>query len=121
MSGYNIGMDVIEQIRYWLVSSQEDFAASESLLEKGHLRHCLFFAHLAVEKMIKANIVAVTKDIPPRIHNLVRLSQCAMLNLDEEQTNRLLEFGAYQLEGRYPDSQQMPLNEIFVKNESLSE
>ena len=47
-------MDVQKQIEFWKVSAEEDFAAAESLLEKGHFRHCLFFAHLAVEKMLKS-------------------------------------------------------------------
>jgi hypothetical protein len=32
-------VDVPKQIEYWKAGSDEDFAAAESLLEKGHLRH----------------------------------------------------------------------------------
>jgi HEPN domain-containing protein len=110
-------MDIKQQMRYWVVSSEEDFAAAQSLLDKGHLRHCLFFAHLAVEKMLKAHVVKTTREIPPRIHDLLRLSQIAALDLDEAQKGRLLEFRAYLLEGRYPDSQQMPLDPPFVNSE----
>jgi HEPN domain-containing protein len=67
-------MDIKQQLTYWTASSEEDFAAAQSLLEKGHLRHCLFFAHLALEKMLKAHVVVATKNIPPKIHDLVRLS-----------------------------------------------
>jgi HEPN domain-containing protein len=49
-------MNVSKQIDYWRTSGDEDFAAAESLLERGHLRHCLFFAHLAIEKMLKAHV-----------------------------------------------------------------
>lgn len=34
-------MDVGKQVDYWRTSSEEDFAAAESLLEKGHLRHSI--------------------------------------------------------------------------------
>ena len=101
-------MDVRRQIDYWRTSSDEDFAAAESLLEKGHLRHCLFLAHLAVEKMLKAHVTRQTVEIPPRTHNLIRLVEIAELKLDSEQKEFLLEFGVYQLEGRYPDSEQVP-------------
>ncbi len=100
-------MDVQKQIEFWKVSAEEDFAAAESLLEKGHFRHCLFFAHLAVEKMLKAHVTRQTSDISPRIHNLVRLAEIAGLKLELEQENFLREFGIYQLEGRYPDSEQI--------------
>ncbi len=110
-------MDIDQQINYWVVSSEEDFAAAQSLLEKGHLRHSLFFAHLAIEKMLKAHVVVATKNIPPKIHDLVRLAEIARLDLNETQENCLLDFRTYLLEGRYPDSQQMPLDKIFVKQE----
>lgn len=100
-------MDVEKQIDYWMTSSDEDFAAAESLLEKGHLRHSLFFAHLAIEKVLKAHVTKQTKDIPPRIHNLNRLAEIAGVKLGPEQERFLREFEVYQLEGRYPDSQQI--------------
>jgi HEPN domain-containing protein len=78
-------VDVAKQIDYWRTGGDEDFAAAESLLEKGHLRHCLFFAHLAVEKMLKAHVTSQTKDVPPRIHNLIRLAKMAGLSPDSEQ------------------------------------
>ena len=97
-------VDVPKQIEYWRTSSDEDFAAAQSLLEKGHLRHSLFFAHLAIEKMLKAHVTRQTKDIPPRIHNLLRLSEMAELTLEIEQADFLRRFDMYQLEGRYPES-----------------
>jgi HEPN domain-containing protein len=112
-------MDVKKQIDYWVTSSDEDFAAAESLLEKGHLRHSLFFAHLAIEKMLKALVTKQTKDIPPRIHNLVRLAEIADLKPDQEQEQLLREFGVYQLQGRYPDSEEVLLGSSFA-NEEIS-
>jgi HEPN domain-containing protein len=110
-------MDVQKQIDYWETSSNEDFAAAESLLEKEHFRHCLFFAHLALEKMLKAHVTKQTKDIPPRTHNLARLVEIAGLRLDAEQEKFLREFGIYQLEGRYPDYEQIPLDIDLVRSE----
>ena len=103
-------VDVPKQIEYWRKSSEEDPAAAESLLKEGHLRHCLFFAHLAVEKMLKAHVTKQTKDMPPQMHNLVRLAEIAGLPLSSEQANFLGSFDMYQLEGRYPDSTQVPVD-----------
>ena len=110
-------MNFRKQIDYWKASSDEDLAAAESLLEKGHLRHCLFFAHLAIEKMLKAHVTRQTNDVPPRIHNLIRLAEIAGLMLNPEQEEFLREFGVYQLEGRYPDSEQVPLDLGLAREE----
>ncbi len=112
-------MDIDKQILYWTSGAKEDFAAAQSLLEKGHLRHCLFMAHLALEKILKAHVVSQTKNIPPKIHNLVRLSQIANLKLPPEQEEFLREFGLYQLEGRYPDTEQITFEANFTKREML--
>ena len=103
-------MDVQKQIDFWRTSSDEDLAAAESLLEKEHFRHCLFFAHLAIEKMLKAHVTRQTNDVPPRIHNLIRCAEIAELNLSSEQARFLRGFDVYQLEGRYPDSAQVLLD-----------
>ena len=97
-------VDVPKQIEYWRTSSDEDFAAAQSLLEKGHLRHSLFFAHLAIEKMLKAHVTRQTKGIPPRINNLIRLSEIAGLSIEPERASFLSRFDMFQLEGRYPES-----------------
>jgi HEPN domain-containing protein len=110
-------MDVEKQVEFWKRSSEEDFAAAESLLQKGHLRHSLFFAHLAIEKMLKAHVTKQTNDLPPRIHNLVRLAEIADLKLDQEQEIFLREFDVYQLDGRYPDIEQVTVDCSYVKQE----
>ena len=112
-------MDIRKQIDYWKTSADEDFAAAQSLLEKGHLRHSLFFAHLAIEKILKAHVTLQTGDLPPRTHNLVRLAEIAELRLDAEKAESLHEFGVYQLEGRYPDSEQIALDLQTAKAELL--
>ena len=97
-------VNVTEHISYWRNGSDEDFAAAESLLDRGHLRHSLFFAHLALEKMLNAHVTRRTEDVPPRIHNLVRLVELAGLSPDHEQMMFLRSFDVHQMEGRYPDS-----------------
>ena len=97
-------MDAQKQIDYWRDGGGEDIAAARSLLEKGHVRHALFFSHLAVEKMLKAHVAKVTKDAPPRSHDLLRLADIAGLSLCRERRRFLARIQQYCLEGRYPDS-----------------
>lgn len=110
-------MNVDEQIEYWRTGSAEDLAAAESLIEKGHLRHGLFFAHLALEKMLKSHVVRNTRETPPRIHNLVRLARLAGLMPGEGQEKLLRRFDLYHLEGRYPDCPQAEIGADLARQE----
>jgi len=114
-----MAIDVQKQISYWRSGAEEDLAAARALLEKGHLRHALFFAHLGMEKMLKAHVTRETRSIPPRIHNLVRLAEIARLPLSPEQRVSLRQFDIYQSEGRYPDSAQITLD-LDTARERLS-
>ena len=112
-------VDVAKQIEYWMRGSEEDFAAAQSLFEKGHFRHSLFFAHLAIEKMLKAHVARQTEEIPPRIHNLIRLAGIAKLKLKPKKDEFLRDFNLYQLEGRYPDTQQASIDKALARHELL--
>jgi HEPN domain-containing protein len=79
-------------------------ASSFGLFNLKRTRHSLYFAHLALEKSLKAHICKVTNDLAPRIHSLLRLAEMAHLNLTREQLSFLARFDRYQIEGRYPDS-----------------
>ena len=96
-------VNAAKHIEYWKGGAEEDIAAAGSLLEKGHLRHALFFAHLAVEKMLKAHVTKATGKDPPRIHDLLRLVERAGLSPDNEQSKFLAYLQGFCLEGRYPD------------------
>ena len=85
--------------------AEEDFAAAQSLLAQGHLRHALFFAHLALEKMLKAHVARATKDVPPRTHDLLRLADTGGVSLPRDRRAFLARLQQYCLESRYPESQ----------------
>ena len=67
-------VDIQQQIVYWQTGAEEDIVVAEELVASSRYRHGLFFAHLALEKMLKAHICKKTRSLAPRIHNLVRLS-----------------------------------------------
>jgi HEPN domain-containing protein len=96
-------IDVEKQVAYWRESAAEEWVVTHDLLEKGHLRHCLFFAHLTLEKILKALVCRKTRDLAPRMHDLLRLATLAGLSLEESNRDLLKMFGVYQMEGRYPD------------------
>ncbi len=95
-------MDVARQVEYWRSGSAEDFAAAQSLADR-HPRHALFFGHLALEKLLKAHVTHAAADVPPRIHDLLRLAELAGLSLSPEQREFLARFQQHCLAGRYPE------------------
>ena len=97
-------MNIEKHIQYWFKGAEEDLEVAEKLVKDGKMRHGLFFAHLSLEKILKANVVKTLQKIPPKIHNLLRLADLADLELSDEQKVFLRQFDLYQLEGRYPDS-----------------
>jgi HEPN domain-containing protein len=71
---------------------------------------------LVIEKAIKANVVKLTGEIPPKSHNLIYLSEKAKIVFVEEDELFVGALMKYQLEGRYPDYQP----EIPSVSESLN-
>lgn len=96
-------IDVEKQITYWRDGSVEDWQVALELINLRRTRHGLFFAHLALEKMLKAHICRATADLAPRMHTLLRLAEGTGLAYSEEQRIFLARFDRYQIEGRYPD------------------
>ena len=97
-------MDVSKQIEYWRSSAQEDWDVASKLVKEGSARHGLFFAHLALEKVLKAIVCRNTNDIAPRIHNLTRLSVQAGLTIASDLADVLADMNQFNIEGRYPGS-----------------
>lgn len=104
-------MDIQKQIDYWRDTSDSDIEAAELLLKNGKLTQGMFFVHLALEKILKAHVVRTTKQIPPKIHFLIRLMEIAGLVLPKETVLFLKEFEGYQIEGRYPGPARMVMDE----------
>lgn len=103
-----MAIDVSAQTRYWKEGSADDLEAARTLLGAGKIRHAGFFVHLAIEKAIKARVVAATRDMPPRTHDLLFLAQRAVIDLTQEQREFLARVQVYCLEGRYPDEAPPP-------------
>ncbi|MBI2876276.1 MAG: HEPN domain-containing protein [Candidatus Tectomicrobia bacterium] len=97
-------IDIDKQIAYWQNGAQEDWEVARELIDRGRIRHGLFFVHLALEKVLKAHVCRQTRDLAPRIHNLVRLAELAAINASQEQMDTLAEMNALNIEGRYPES-----------------
>ena len=89
-------IDIKKQIAYWRNSSDEDQEVARELVDMGRTRHGLFLAHLALEKMLKAHVCRTTRNLAPKIHNLVRLAELATLSISTGQRALLGRFNQYQ-------------------------
>lgn len=96
-------MDIQKQIDYWIENAVSDLETAELLIKNDKFLHGLFFCHLVIEKILKANVVNIIKDIPPKSHNLIFLLEKTDLKLSEDDSNFLGLLMKFQLEGRYPD------------------
>lgn len=97
-------VDIDKQVAYWRDGAGEDMTTAAYLLDGKRTRPALFFAHLALEKLLKAHICRVTRDLAPRIHNLRRLAGLARLEPSREHQEVLARMNEFNLEGRYPES-----------------
>jgi len=109
-------IDIDKQIAFWRNSAEEDLAVAHDLVGRNRIRHGLFFAHLALEKALKAHVCRVTQDIAPRLHNLVRLAELAELDLRPAQMDTLAEMNSFNIEGRYPDTLSTPPSQEEAEN-----
>lgn len=97
-------VDIGKQIAYWRNGAEEDWDVGRDLVSRGFVRHGLFFAHLALEKTLKAHVCRTSGELAPPIHNLVRLAEKAGVTLAGEQIDLLAEVNGFNIEGRYPQS-----------------
>jgi HEPN domain-containing protein len=98
-----------KQVDYWVRTSEEDAGTATDLMEIKRWRAALFFAHLALEKILKAHVCQKNLEYAPKLHNLVKLAEIAGLELTEEQIDVLTRMNMFNLAGRYPRLDEVPL------------
>lgn len=96
-------MQTSEIIRYWHQGSKEDWKVAQGLFKLKHYSHCLFFCHLATEKMLKALVVTRKETHAPYIHDLVVLCKKADLELTKQHQSDLETITSFNIQGRYAD------------------
>ncbi len=97
-------MKIEEHIQFWIDGADNDLDAAEKLFEAEKFDWCLFLGHLVLEKALKAHYVKDNENqMPPRIHNLVKLAEKTRIPLSEEKKVFLDEVSDFNLEVRYPE------------------
>ena len=97
-----------EQIKYWIETSDEDWKNERSLLKDKRNLAALFFAHLTLEKILKAHWTKCNDTVPPKIHDLIYLHDQTDLELEAADLEILSQANNWKIEGRYPDFKKEP-------------
>ena len=85
-----------QHIDYWIDTAQYDWTGAEEAFNAKRYVHCLFWAHLVLEKLAKAHWVKTHQDnIPPKIHNIVRLLEQSDIDLGEDKMKFLEMFNRF--------------------------
>jgi len=93
-----------QYISYWVDTAKYDWTGAECAFNTKNYMHCLFWAHLTLEKLAKAHWVKTHEEnIPPKVHNIVRLLEQSNIDLGEDTMKFLEMFIRFQLSARYPD------------------
>lgn len=90
-----------EAVKHWIDSSKEDLETAEALFKSEKFVYCLFFCHLAVEKLIKAIVIKKTDGTPPISHNLAQIFRLTGLPISETLKKDLDEMTTFNIEARY--------------------
>ena len=101
-------------LKYLKDSAKKNMNTADYLFKGRRYDSCLFFCHLALEKLIKSIVVEKTDSAAPFIHDLVKLSQYANIELDKIAEGSLEKITDFNIAGRYDDEKQA-FNKLCTK------
>lgn len=94
-------MTINNYLKFWLESSENDISVANDLYKLKKYNYCLFFCHLAIEKLLKGLVYKHIHDHAQPIHNLSKLAKQAELELDIDKIKILKEITSWNIEARY--------------------
>jgi len=86
----------------WWEQAESDLKAAQVVLEVGQYFVCAFLCQQAVEKAFKALWIQRFKEMPPKTHDLVALSE--KLNVPRRLESAILRINPAYATARYPDA-----------------
>jgi len=96
-------MKIEEHIQFWIDSADSDLDTAEALFAAEKYDWSLFLGHLVLEKALKAHYVKDNENqMPPRIHNLVKLAEKTQITVTEELKEFFDRVTDFNSEVRYP-------------------
>lgn len=96
---YKKKQDVLE----WVKLSDYDLETAQAMQKAGRYLYVLFCCQQAVEKRLKAIVINITEEFPPKTHDLIRLMELAKIDLAVKQQLFLRKLTTYYIGTRYPE------------------
>jgi HEPN domain-containing protein len=87
----------------WVEQSGYDLDTARAMLTSGRYLYVVFCCQPAVEKALKAVIVHQTGKFPPRLHNLLRLTEIAGISMETDRAELIGALSGYYIQTRYPE------------------
>jgi len=87
----------------WLVQAEDDMATAEFIFNSGRYVYAVFFAHLAIEKALKAIYHKKFNELPPRTHSLTGLLKMNELIPPPVISEFILDLDHASVATRYPE------------------
>lgn len=91
-----------EAIQSLIFKAEQDIKAATDLFNSKHYDWSLFIRHLAIEKILKALIISLGKEIV-YTHDLTQLAKFANITIDKSLISQLNEITTFNLGARYDD------------------
>ena len=92
-----------EDVREWLAYAEADRKSAHNALQMADYRDAAFHCQQAIEKLLKAVIVAETGQRPPYVHDLrTLLRRIEQIDVPEELTRIISDTDIYYTGTRYP-------------------
>lgn len=96
-----------DRVEYWTGLADYDLDTAKGMLKIGKYLYVGFMCHQTIEKALKAIIArdCANDEIPPKIHNLIRLSDKANLSekMTDEQSKFVDKLNPLNIGARYPE------------------
>jgi HEPN domain-containing protein len=91
-------------VKNWVATSNYDLQTADAMYKAGRYLYVVFICHLAIEKMLKALLARkYPENVPPKIHNLINLSQRAGITIPENLKDFFQRIDNVSIATRYPE------------------
>ena len=86
---------------YWINSSDKDYNTMMNLFKSKDYNWSLFIGHIVIERLLKAYYVQTHNGHAPFTHDLLRLSNAAGFEIDNEKSDWLDTITTFNINARY--------------------
>jgi len=96
-------INIQRNVQYWLKTSEHDYKTMQGLFKIKRYADSLFYGHIVLEKILKAQVVKTTRQEAPRTHNLAVLAKMSGIDFTKADLEFLATVNRFNMRARYPD------------------